>query len=75
MDFEFSPDQQAIRDSILKICEDFDETYWLERDKTGEFPHDFHAAIAKGGWLGIAMPEEYPAADKRRRAAAGHFGQ
>ena len=59
MDFEFSPDQQAIRDSILKICEDFDETYWLERDKTGEFPHDFHAAIAKGGWLGIAMPEEY----------------
>jgi len=59
MDFEFSPDQQAIRDSITKICEDFDETYWLERDKTGEFPHDFHAAIAKGGWLGIAMPEEY----------------
>ena len=59
MDFELSDDQQAIRDSILELCERFDDAYWLERDRTGEFPHDFHAAIAGAGWLGIAMPEEF----------------
>ena len=58
MDFEFSEDQQSIRDHIFKLCEQFDDHYWLERDRTGEFPFDFTAAMAAGGWLGIAMPEE-----------------
>jgi len=34
-------------------------TYWLERDQQGGFPHEFHKAMAEGGWLGITMPEEY----------------
>lgn len=59
MDFELNEDQQTIRDSILKLCERFDDTYWLEKDRHGGFPDDFHAAIAQAGWLGIAMPEEY----------------
>ena len=25
----------------------------------GAFPHEFHAAIAKGKWLVIAMPEAF----------------
>src|SRR4029077_4718128 len=25
----------------------------------GEFPHEFHRAMAEGGWLGIAMPEGF----------------
>lgn len=57
MDFEFSPDQQSIRDHIFKLCEQFDDHYWLERDRSGEFPFDFTQAMAAGGWLGIAMPE------------------
>src|SRR5262245_16275066 len=28
-------------------------------DRSGEFPHELHAALAAAGWLGIAMPEEY----------------
>ena len=59
MDFEFSPEQAEIRDTILKICTDFGDDYWLERDRDGAFPEDFYQAIAKGGWLGIAMPEKY----------------
>jgi alkylation response protein AidB-like acyl-CoA dehydrogenase len=31
--------------------------YWLARDRSGEFPHDFHAAMAEAGFLGICMPE------------------
>ena len=59
MDFTFTEEQQAIRDSILKICEKYDDDYWLARDASGEFPVDFHREFADGGWLGIAMPEEY----------------
>ncbi|MDA0663356.1 MAG: acyl-CoA/acyl-ACP dehydrogenase [Proteobacteria bacterium] len=55
----FTEDQIAIRDAIEKICSDFGDEYWLDRDRTGEFPEDFFQAFAQGGWLGIAMPEEY----------------
>jgi acyl-CoA dehydrogenase len=51
-------DQRAIRDSIERLCADFDEHYWLERDRTGAFPIEFVDAVAAGGWLGIAMPED-----------------
>src|ERR1700712_3888263 len=30
----------------------------MERDQTGEYPHDLHAALAMDGWIGIALPEE-----------------
>ncbi|TAM90841.1 acyl-CoA dehydrogenase [bacterium] len=59
MDFELSEEQQAIRDSVLKLCARFDDAYWLEKDRHGGFPEEFHAAIAQAGWLGIAMPEAY----------------
>ena len=59
MDFSFSTDQIAIRAAIEKICARFDAAYWLAKDTDGGFPEDFHAAFARDGWLGIAMPEEY----------------
>ena len=59
MDFFFTPEQLAIRDSVAKLCERFDADYWLERDRNGGFPADFHSAIADAGWLGIAMPAEH----------------
>ncbi len=59
MNFEFSPEQQAIREAILKICAQFDDDYWLKRDREGGFPAELHQALAKDGWLGIAMPQEY----------------
>jgi acyl-CoA dehydrogenase len=58
MDLSLSPPQDDIREAILKICARFGDDYWLERDRDGEFPHAFHRAIAEGGWLGIAMPED-----------------
>ncbi|MDB5901300.1 MAG: acyl-CoA dehydrogenase [Betaproteobacteria bacterium] len=59
MDFSFTPEQQAIRDAVQKVCAGFDMDYWLKRDRDGGFPLDFHAALARDGWLGIAMPQEY----------------
>ena len=59
MDFNLSDEQIAIRDAIEKICADFDEDYWLNCDNEGDFPEEFVKAITDGGWLGIAMPQEY----------------
>ncbi|MGE0767027.1 MAG: acyl-CoA dehydrogenase family protein [Hyphomicrobiaceae bacterium] len=52
-------DQQEIRSSIERICEEFPDEYWLKKDREGGFPSELHQALAKDGWLGIAMPEEY----------------
>ena len=59
MNFALTPDQEAIREAIARICADFDAEYWLNKDRHGGFPLDFHQAIAKDGWLGVCMPEEY----------------
>jgi acyl-CoA dehydrogenase len=59
MDFSLTLDQRAILDSVVALCADFDLDYWRRRDVDGGFPHDFHAAIAQAGYLGVAMPAEY----------------
>ena len=59
MNFELTEDQQAIRAAVAQSCAAYPESYWLERDRTGEFPNDFYASMAKAGWLGIAIPEAY----------------
>ncbi len=59
MDYSLSADQQAIVDAAEKICEKFGLEYWLERELKGGFPEEYFQEVAKGGWLGIAMPEEY----------------
>ena len=59
MDFAPSGEQQRIREAIARLCEGFGDDYWLTRDREGGFPADFHQALARDGWLGIAMPEAY----------------
>jgi acyl-CoA dehydrogenase len=59
MSFKLTDQQQNIRDTILRVCAEFDDEYWLERDRNGGFPNELYKAMARGGWLGIAMPEEH----------------
>lgn len=59
MDFTLSGEQRTIRDAVARLCADFTADYWLGKDESGDFPHEFHAAMAAAGWLGIAMPVEY----------------
>ena len=66
MDFALTEEQLRIREAIGKLCARFGDDYWLERDrasekseKAGGFPADFHQALARDGWLGVAMPEEF----------------
>ena len=50
-------EQAAIREGVEQVCADFDDDYWRQTDESGRFPEAFVDAMAKGGWLGIAMPE------------------
>jgi len=59
MDFGFTDEQERIREAIAKVCGRFDDAYWLKKDREGGFPDELHQALARDGWLGIAMPEAY----------------
>ena len=55
--FWLTEDQEAIREGVQKVCSNYGDDYWLKADETGQFPEDFVADMAAGGWLGVAMPE------------------
>ena len=59
MEFNESSDHQAIRAAIRDVCASFPDDYWAEADATHTFPWEFYKAMASGGWIGIAIPEEY----------------
>ncbi|MDJ0388709.1 acyl-CoA dehydrogenase family protein [Roseomonas sp. E05] len=59
MDFRQTAEQEAVHAAVERICAGFDDAYWTERDRDGRFPAELHQALARDGWLGICMPEEY----------------
>jgi acyl-CoA dehydrogenase len=58
VEFAFTAEQQRIREAIARLCGQFDDAYWLKKDREGGFPLELHQALARDGWLGIAMPED-----------------
>ncbi len=59
MDFALSEDQQQLRTAVREVAATYPDSYWAERDELHEFPWEFYDTFAQGGWLGIAIPEEY----------------
>ncbi|WP_067678735.1 acyl-CoA dehydrogenase family protein [Nocardia miyunensis] len=59
MDFSNDADLDLIRDGVRAVCAKFDDEYWAGLDSRHEFPWEFYKALADGGWIGIAIPEEY----------------
>ena len=70
MDCTLTDDLRRLRDAVFALCAQFDDAYWLAHDRSGEFPVDFHRAIADAGWLGIAMPEAFGGSGLGIREAA-----
>ncbi len=52
-------EQRLVRKSIRDICGDFDAEYWREKDVKEEFPHEFVDVLARDGWIGALVPQEY----------------
>ena len=59
MNFEYSRTQIDLINTLTSTLKKFDDDYWLKCDVEGNFPEVFFKAMAKGGWLGVALPEEY----------------
>jgi len=59
MDFALTELQQALHDEVLALASSFTPEYWLEHDRTEEYPWEFVRALAGRGWLGTIIPEEY----------------
>ncbi|AIT82133.1 acyl-CoA dehydrogenase family protein [Novosphingobium pentaromativorans] len=59
MEFEWSEEKLAIRESVQQICARYSDDYWLRKDKEGGFPEDFYREMVDAGYLGICYPEAY----------------
>ena len=52
-------DLGLIHQHVSALCSAFDDDYWARHDREHVFPWDFYRAMAEGGWVGIAIPEEF----------------
>src|SRR6266540_1928449 len=59
MDFEFTAEQIAIRDTIRELVQDRVAPRAAEIDQSAEYPKDIETLFAENGILGIPFPEEY----------------
>jgi acyl-CoA dehydrogenase len=59
VDFAPNDTHEAIREGVRRVCSKFDDVYWRKCDHDHEFPWAFYDAMAEGGWVGIAIPEEF----------------
>ncbi len=58
---DFTPDElhETIRLGARKVCAQFDDEYWRRCEDDHEFPWEFYDVLAEGGWIGVAIPEQY----------------
>jgi len=52
-------DLELVREGVAAICARFDDTYWSRLDAEHRFPWELYDALAEGGWVGLAIPEQY----------------
>ncbi|MBI5505261.1 MAG: acyl-CoA/acyl-ACP dehydrogenase [Deltaproteobacteria bacterium] len=59
MDFALPAELDAVRVEAERLAAAFDDDYWRAKDGAHQFPWEFYRAFAAGGWLGIAVPQQY----------------
>jgi alkylation response protein AidB-like acyl-CoA dehydrogenase len=52
-------DWPEIRESVARICEPFDNAYWMGLDDASEYPDKFVQALTDAGYLATLIPEEF----------------
>ncbi len=59
MDFTLNDEQRQIYEYGEQLAKDFDHHYWLDHARNHKFPQALFDRIAKDGFLGLMVPEEY----------------
>ncbi|MFC6082543.1 acyl-CoA dehydrogenase family protein [Sphaerisporangium aureirubrum] len=59
MDFTLPETAEDVRRGIADVCSRYDMEYWQRCEAEKRWPDEVWSELAKGGWLGLAVPEEY----------------
>src|SRR6266702_3281915 len=59
MDFNLPEAALAVRAGVAQIGARFDRGYWDRCEEQKRWPEEVWAELAKGGWLGLCVPQEY----------------
>ena len=59
MDFDLTPEQELIRDTVRTFARERVEPVAAELDLEGRFPYELVAELAELGLMGLPVPEEY----------------
>ncbi|MEN3295002.1 MAG: acyl-CoA dehydrogenase [Burkholderiales bacterium] len=63
-------DYKDIREAVRRVCADFPDQYWRDKDDEEAYPTEFINALTEAGFLAALIPEEYGGTGLPLRAAA-----
>ena len=59
MDFNETSEHLMLREAVRKIASDFGHDYFVEKARADERASELWEAVARGGFVGVNIPEEY----------------
>ncbi|MEV0130747.1 acyl-CoA dehydrogenase [Dactylosporangium sp. NPDC050688] len=59
MDFDYTQEQQDLRDAVAKLGKRYGHEYFVRKAKAGEHSDELWNEAAKLGYLGVSVPEEF----------------
>ncbi|MGV9601531.1 acyl-CoA dehydrogenase family protein [Streptosporangium sandarakinum] len=59
MDFTLPESALAVQRGVTDVCARYDLGYWQRCESEKRWPQEVWDDLARGGWLGLAVPEEY----------------
>ena len=57
--FQFTDEQNLIREGVKDVCKKFPPKYWRECDRKKSYPEEFVRELTTGGWLAALIPKEF----------------
>src|SRR5262245_54337485 len=59
MDFDYTPEQNLLRDSVAALGKRYGHEYFVRRAKAGEHSDELWEEAAKLGYLGVSVPASF----------------
>jgi alkylation response protein AidB-like acyl-CoA dehydrogenase len=59
VDFNETSEQRMLREAVAKLAADFGREYYTAKVRSGAKTTELWEAVAKAGYVGVCLPEEY----------------
>ena len=56
------PSHPEVREAVTRLCKDFPDKYWRDKDRAKAYPGEFVQALTAAGYLSVLIPEQYDGA-------------